>query len=406
MIPMYLKYNWVWNFDYPEPEEPEYRDIIEFAEKLDIIYKKQIEKIYDNYQSPIFMLSGGVDSSLAVAYVKDKNPVTFSLENWNEDDQPYVDAVVDSLKLKHHIRINTANEITVDDIIEVQKFFDHPHSRLLTFFWYLAAKEMKKLGIDSDIVVTGAGPDHYMFEDVNSYMLALAIKRKEYNLVKAIKYKRQIEKNFKSSTSQPSEIFSDKYEDLFAWNQFPVTFQDEEVERLGKESFQFKLREDNIFHMDSMVCEAKELTYQYYHSLTSIFGYNFNMDLFSNEEAVQVYRKIPIEAKNCLGFSKPIMRRIANAYLPPEISSRDKEDWKPVVGKRDMLIGEPFFYYPILLTNLEDLLEHFIYDKNRKLYNYFDYNELKAHFRELEYNRISSKLWNLINLSCWLEIKT
>jgi len=406
MLPMYLKYNWVWNFDYPDPEEPEYRHILDFAVELDQIYQKQIDKIYEKYKNPVFMLSGGVDSSLAVAYAKDRNPVTFSLENWNEDDQPYVNAVVDILNLKNHIKITTLNEITVDDIVKVQSFFDHPHSRLLSFFWYLAAKEIKNLDIDADVIITGAGPDHYMMEDVNSYIVSLAIKRKEYDLVKAIKYKKQIKNNFKSATSKPSEIFSDYYEDLFEWNQFPVTFHDEEVEKLGQEPFKFKLREENIFHMDSMLCRAKELTYQYYHDLTSVFGYNFNMDVFSNEEAKAVYRKIPIEAKNCLGLSKPIIRRIANAHLPPEISSRDKEDWHPIIEKHDMLIGELFFNYPIRLTCLETLLDHFLYDRNRKIYNYFDYKDLKAHFRELEYNRVSSKLWNLINLSCWLETKT
>lgn len=400
----YLKYGWVWNFDYPAPKKKEILTIDEYASKLDKIFNKSVEKIYSKYKDPLFMLSGGVDSSLCVSYIRKEHPRTISVSNWNTDDKEYTNIVSKYIGSDHR-ELLTENIFTPDDLIKIQSFFDHPHSRLLAFFWYLIGKGMKEEEIECDVVVTGAGPDHYMLEDVNSFIISRALQRKEYDLIRAIKYKNKLKDEYKSITYRPGKLWGDNYEDIYQWNQFPITFEDDEVKKLGVEPFTWELKENNVFNFDNLLCEAKDRTYKlYFKMIEDIFGYKFDDSVFTNKKAINIYNKIPIEAKNCLGYSKPIIRKIASNYLPSSISSRDKLDWKPDFKKGKTLVGDEYFYYPIYIESIEELVNTFLANKNYKIYQYIDYEESKKYFYDFKNKRVSSKLWNLINLSAWLEV--
>ena len=405
MLEQYLKYDWVWDFDYPDPHKKEHLTIEEFATKLERIYRRQIEKLHSEYSNHLYMLSGGVDSTLCMSYSKDEKVRTISIPNWNKGDVRCTEWMVREFQTDH-ITLKTQNKITIDDILTMQKFFDHPHARLLALFWYLVAKEMKEQEVECDVVITGAGPDHYMFEDVNSFMIARGLKEKHYDIGLAIRYQKQLEDEFKSRIRMPGELEGEYYEDLFRWNQFPVSFEDEDVEEMGLKPFEWKLRDHTIHHMDNLLCTAKDKTYKLYFKMCeSIFGYKFDDSFFTNKNAVRLYNKIPIEAKNCLGYSKPIIRKVASKDLHVGISARTKYDWNPEVTDDKVLVGDDYFHYPIAIDSIQELKDRFLVDKSAKIYDYLDYKSVQKYLKSYgQKKNISSKLWNLINLSAWLEV--
>jgi asparagine synthetase B (glutamine-hydrolysing) len=409
MLNSYLKYGWVWNFKYPDPPAiaEEKRYLVEFADSLNKIYKRKTRYLHTQYDKPLFMLSGGVDSSLIVAYLKGRDINTISVPNWNIGDIPFTEYVSEKFNT-NHTTLLTKNEFGIDDLIAMQKFFEYPHSRLMALFWYMIGKGMKEAEIDCDIVVTGCGPDHYMLEDVNGYMITKAIAMKQYDLGLAARYKRQIRDEFKSSVYKLGTFQGESYKDLFEWNQFPVSFQDDEVKELGLEPYDLELRHEGIKHMDNLLCTAKDTAYKlYFKMVEEIFGYKFDDSVFTNDSAINQYIKIPIEAKNCLGLSKPIIRKIASDYLPEIISKRDKLDWEWDAERLSsmLLVGDEYFSYPIKFESIKELVDTFLMNKNLKIYNHLDYDKAKKHFHGFTTSRLAAKLWSLLNLSCWLEVK-
>jgi hypothetical protein len=403
----YLKYGWVSDYDYPEPMKKtkvEYRDLVN---ELEIKCKDSILQTYTLADNPMYLLSGGVDSSMVASQVQDLR--TSSITNWNWNDAHWALRASDELKTIHS-EFETQDQFHEEDLWRIQTWFDKPYSLLLGFFWFLTCKALVGQGLYN--FVDGNGPDHSMMEDHDNAIIGRAAYTGEYDYHKAQSY---LVHSFIREPGLGGNIMLemlkrehniDKYIDALPINQFTIVFSDEEVAKLGLDPFQLDLREDSIDHIDELLFHMKEesanLFYQMIEDTLGCKGYHPLRD----KQILEVCRQVPYEIKNTLGIQKLPFREICNKWVSYDIASRVKRNWKPTIPSRDnWMIGDHDFNYPIRLNPFKRLIKKYLEDKNKKIYDHFDYELISLFYMSQPpgISRFSRQIWNLLNLSIWLE---
>lgn len=404
----YLKYGWVSDYNYPEPKKKNRHVYQELVEELEKKCEESILDCHYSCRNPIYLLSGGVDSSLVVSRAP-KPAVTFSIGNWNMDDSPWAQKASDVLKSIHR-EFNTQSQFYEEDLWRIQSWFDKPYSLLLGFFWFLVAKELGRYGLFH--FIDGNGPDHSMMEDHGNEIIIKAATMGQYNYKMGQKY---LIESILDDVTQSSHIMLkmlkqehtiDRYIDALPLNQFRIIFDDDEVEKFGLEPFQLDLREESIDHIDEILFHIKEESANlFYKMIEDVLGCKSYHPLRRND-ILEICRETPYEIKNALGYQKLPFRELCLWWVNYEIATRPKTDWVPrIPERRNWMVGDYDFSYPIDLDSFKELVGIYLEHKNKKIYNYLDYNLVKPYFQSQPpgISKFSRQIWNLLNLSIWLE---
>ena len=403
----YLKYGWISDYNYPTPKKKSKTDYRELVHELEKKCKDSILETYTLADNPVYLLSGGVDSSMVASQVLDIK--TLAITNWNWKDESWALKVSDILSTIH-LEFETQNEFYEEDLRKIQTHFDKPYSLLLGFFWFLTAKTLTEIGHYS--FIDGNGPDHSMMEDSGNAIIERASMLGQYEPTVAQRY---LINSFLKDTSSSSKVMLkmlkrehkiDKYIDALPLNQFRVIFSDDEVSKLGLNPFRLDLREESIDHIDEMLFHIKEESANlFYNMIEKTLGCKSYHPL-RRKDILKTCMETPYEIKNALGFQKLPFREICKKWINYEIAARPKTNWIPNIPSRNnWLVGDHDFNYPIKLDSFKRLIKKYLEDRNRKIYDYLDY-ELISMFYMSQPPGISTfnrQIWNLLNLSIWME---
>lgn len=403
----YLKYGWVSDYDYPDPLEKTKRNYHDLVNELEALSRDSILETYTLADIPVYLLSGGPDSTLVASQVGGIE--TAGITNWNMRDAEWAIEASNTIGT-YHVNIETENEFTEYDLKRIQTWFDKPYSLLLGFFWFLTAKSL--MGIGYDTFIDGNGPDHSMMEDHGNKIIELAAYLGQYDYKKAQSYLR---KSFLRNTSGTNELMLkmlkrehtiDRYIDSLPLNQFRIIFDDDEVKALGLEPFKLELREESIDHIDELLFHMKEESAnQFYQMIEDTLGCKGYHPL-RRKDILDVCRQTPYEIKNALGIQKLPYREICYRWVGRKFAARPKRDWIPTIPPRNnWTIGDWDFNYPIVLDSFKELIDIYLRDKSRKIYYHLDYNKLLKYYNSQPpgITRFSRQIWNLLNLSIWME---
>jgi hypothetical protein len=403
----YLKYGWVSDYNYPEPKKKTKTDYRSLVDELEEKCKDSILQTYELADNPVYLLSGGVDSSIVASQVKDIK--TLAITNWNWKDESWALKVADTFSTTHQ-GFETQNEFYEEDLRKIQTHFDKPYSLLLGFFWFLTAKTLTELGHYT--FIDGNGPDHSMMEDAGNLIIERATLIGQYEPTVAQKY---LVNSFIKDISPSSKVMLkllmqehtiDKYIDALPFNQFVIVFDDDEVSNFGLEPFKLELREESIDHIDELLFHVKEESANlFYDMVEQTLGCESYHPL-RRQDILDTCMETPYEIKNALGFQKLPFREICKRWVNYEIAARLKTNWVPNVPSRDnWLVGDHDFNYPIKLDTFKQLIDEYLKKKDNKIYNYLDYDLVVPCYDSQPpgITKFSRQIWNLLNLSIWME---
>jgi hypothetical protein len=251
-----------------------------------------------------------------------------------------------------------------------------------------------------------------MMEDCGNAIIGRASFLGQYDYTKAQSY---LINSFLKDISPSSKVMLkmlkqehiiDKYINVLPLNQFRVIFDDKDVRKFGLEPFRLELREETIDHIDELLFHIKEESANlFYKMIEETIGCKSYHPL-RQHDILDICRQVPYEIKNALGIQKLPFREICNEWVNYEIASRPKENWVATIpDRKSWTIGDYEFNYPIKLESFRQLIKEYLKDKNKKIYNYLDYDLVAPHYASQPpgITRFSRQIWNLLNLSIWME---
>ena len=390
----YLKFGFTESLWYNEPHEIKDISWENSIEGYKYYYEKEISSI--DVSNALCALSGGLDSSLNIFHIKDKDPLVYSYIIKGNTDHIYAHQLANYWKLKNFILIDSEDINLEHNLIEMNKMWKTPRcvtGDLHTYDAYVKAKEIRDCllsGIGSEPMSLGIG---WMY----SPLISLAIIRKEYDYEKATtimnksKYFDPLFKtqfNAKQILKNKNKTYSQLIKELFELG----LFSDEFLTLIGLDPPKIELREDNIFH-------ALQCTYDWYNP--NLIGKRYpileeklklkTIAPYFNKELRKFCFSLPLEYKFCLGSERHVMRNYIGEKLPEFIINRHKQPFQPSV--------DWFFSNSI---EIDSLITTYLHDVNKKIYYYIDFDIVIHKLKTMtNYQR-----WTLLNLSIWLEVNS
>lgn len=390
-ISNYLKFGFTEDLWYNEP----YSIIdISWEDAIDG-YRKYYEEFINtlDISEALCALSGGLDSSLNIFYLKSKNPLVYSYIIEGNTDHIFAEKLAKYWNLKKFMLIKSNSLSLEEDLIKMNLMWPEPRcvtGDLHTYHAYIEAKKIK------DILISGVGsePMSLGIGWMYSPIIELAIRKFEYNCSKARKifdksnyidpvYNNQC--RVRSILYSKEKTYSSVIKDLFELG----LFDDALISFMGLTPPELKLRNETL--LDALQC-----TYDWYNP--NMIGKRYPvLEKEIGLETITPYFyqplrhfcfSLPIEYRFCLGSERHVMRNFIADKLPEFIINRPKEPFQPKI--------DWFFRKSKVIGSLE---EEYLGSPNKRIFNYLDYENVSLIFpRMTEYQK-----WALLNLSIWLE---
>ena len=363
--------------------------------------EKQIIKLFDKSikrrmiaDRPVgAFLSGGVDSSLIVAFmskhIKQLETFSISFDHKDYDESKYANIVSKRFKTKHHEMKFTSKDVE-KFIPQISEIFDEPLADRSTIPSYLLAMVAKK---NVTVALSGAGGDE-LFAGYKRYQ--------HYNVIKFIskipKTCRVLLKGlfmfvgvFSVRAHKLGLLFDTNekeyalYPKLFSYfSKTPLNLDSSFIEGFKKyfkkgnviDTFIFDQSEylpSNLLFKDDIDCMA--------HSLEGRFP-------FLDHDLVEFANSIPLKYKIKGGNGKYILKKVASKYLSKEIIYRKKQSF-----------SVPFNLY------FKKGLKDFAYDNifNFKGMDYYDKNIMMNCWNDHQNGKkdYSDLFWTIIVFNLW-----
>ena len=340
----------------------------------DIIWKDAKAKFIENLRMSInrvpsnsFSFCGGMTACSFISLIN-KNVSTWS-----------VDIGIDTEKMSkllnsenHMVKVENLEEI----LIEINKLSDFPRASLEDVYAYSRQKNWSKVGNSG--VCEGGVKFLLLGSDIYNGLMNLAISRGDYKISKARKF------------ILPEKIKKSNYENLFdsytdCFNACITIFQDHEIVEFGLEPEKITLKNDTL---EDFLIATFEWGYKtVYEYRTKVLASHFNMThaspLINDPEMVDFCLSLPIEMKYCLGNESHILKE--SILFPENIKEHMAQRIYPYI-------------YKTIKPGMQILINKYLRDKNRKLFNHLDYDIVQKHLGNYV------KAWNLLSLAVWMEI--
>lgn len=404
-IAEYMVFGFMKPFYYKEPVGKNYSLSFEEA-KFEVLkrLKENVLEIYETYPNAVYTLSGGLDASIIVNFIKQYRPKTICVEGKPVDKD---NSRLLSEKWKtNHTALNL--DIDIDKSLrEINKIWKTPHQAFPGNMWMW--KLMKRVQNESNVLVVGTGSgsllhEYFRFPEQEK-MLYYSIKRGDYNL----KVAKEILKNsrypdpecyFKPSKLIKTKIKNRSYTEYFTDIYDSAFFLKEDLKDFELSLPEYKLREDNLEHFlqwsEDWLMQGHEL--DRYEIWGKFLGINVISPFFMNGFD-DFLLSLPYEYCDCMGCPRHVYREAIGNLLPKEVMSRERGG-----------LNSPIEWHIKEKQQHMKLKKKYIDNKNSKIYNYLNYNEVQEIFnyrfddiKDKDYRKFF-KSFNLINLSIWLEL--
>ena len=393
----YLKFGWVNALEYSIPG-PTIGVRWEVAvEQIKYYLKRSISFL--DLSDAVISFSGGLDSTINIAYLRHHYPQIYSYILKGDPDQYYVKRVIEYWSLKYTNIIPSDFLVFEKDLIEYNKLWDKPRwvtDDLFTYQFYLHGSRI------ASNVITGLGtePMFLGFPWMYSQFIMLAIRKRQYDVNLAYKILSKsifsgassnsffsVEKIARETISHdPNNLtYSDLFRKLFEYNKF----SDEDISSFGLVPPKIQLRNETI--QDAFQCMYDWYNYNLtgvrYPVFEKALGITITSPFYDKNFSDYSYM-LPIEYKFCMGSDKHILRNAVEHDLPSFIHLREK---KPFSFPLEWFMTE---------DNKESLIDKYLKDKNNKMFNYLDYDYLQYKLDNQTLNK--HQLLMLLNLSIWM----
>ena len=400
-IEIYLKTGNCYDFEYNSPPKINYKISLKKASKeLNNLCKRKVLECHKEYKNPIYMLSGGLDSSWVVSYLKDHDIRTFCISSWNEPDIGFSKMMAKYLNSEHFIFSTIDTILTPDLLIEYVEKLPSPISLPIGIFWFLTMKKVMK-ELDFDVMISGDGIDTSLIEDPVEQAIRIAILRGDYDVSLAKNYLKEsyleTPKNWTPSVFR-NDGLPKKYIGNFK-SIYDYLFTNQEIKEMGLDIFKYDLRNENPYDLFQVFLEFKLSTNRTFFKMCDR---ELRSPLFE-EPMISYCMKLPFEMREALSIKKLIGRQICyDNGVPKEIVNRKKVDWKSKYAYRR---GTFFRYnlpfdYSVKLGDLSELVCEYLDDNRKNIFNYIDFKSTRKY---IHYDKMTMKLWSLLILSLWME---
>ncbi len=365
--------------------------------------KENVLEIRETYPDAIYTLSGGLDASIIVNFIKESRPKTICIEGKSVD----VDnsRLLASMWKTNHIPLSLDIDL-VTSLIEINSVWPQPHQAFPGNVWMW--KLMKRAKEESNVLIVGTGSgsllhEYFRFPEQEA-MLYYSMRRGHYNFRKAkavlkdSKYP-DPEGYFKAIELVRINIKNRKYTEYFTDIYNSAFFDKRNLNDFDVSLPEYPLREDNLEHFlqwsQDWLMQGHELDrYAYW---GEALGINVISPFFMNGFD-DFLLSLPYEYCDCMGFPRHVYREAIGPLLPKEVMCRERGG-----------LNAPIDWHVKNYIHHNYLYNRYILPKGNKIYDYLDYNKVKLLFN-YDPNSITGisydtffRCFNLVNLSVWLE---
>lgn len=364
----------------------------EAVKKIDELLSKSVaEQLYADV--PVTsMMSGGIDSTLITVKAKpSKNDVNaFTIQyKFAEDEVKNAALVAEHLKIKHHIK-SVSDEDVLQDLKENIQHFEEPYSSLEVLM--NAAEYAKNLGFK--VVLSGNGADELFGGYGHTLKLKKWLHLKNFNFVR----------NFIFTKDEFSERVKNYFSQNFMFDFFrqsQVGMKPSEAENVFKKDI-FKEINPNLkrFHLSETKDYSGYFEYDMKYSLSSHhvfrddlsamkYGVEFRYPYLSNE-LIDFVSTLPEKFRFNGIQNKPLLRKIAEDYLPKEVLNMPKKG----------------FSFPLnhFIKN-EEKVQNFITEnlESLKKRNFFKPETIDKWLKNQNNIYDCVKIWQLVTFELWYQ---
>lgn len=364
----------------------------EAVRKIDELLSKSVsEQLYADV--PVTsMMSGGIDSTLITSKAKPfKNDVNaFTIQyKFAEDEVKNASLVAEKLKIKHHIK-SVSDEEVLQDLKENIQHFEEPYSSLEVLM--NAAEYAKNLGFK--VVLSGNGAD----ELFGGYSHILKLKKwlylKNFTFIRNFIFtKDDFSKRVKNYFSQ------DFMFDFFRQSQ--VGMKPSEAESVFKNDIFKEINSDlKRFHLSETKDYSGYFEYDIKYSLSSHhvfrddlsamkYGVEFRYPYLSNE-LIDFVSTLPEKFRFNGIQNKPLLRKVADNYLPKEVLNMPKRG----------------FSFPLNhFIKSEEKVQNFISEnlESLKKRNFFKPETIDEWWKNQNNIYDCVKIWQLVTFELWYQ---
>lgn len=156
-------------------------------------------------------------------------------------------------------------------------------------------------------------------------------------------------------------------------------FSDDEIRELGHQPFTLKLRKDNMFHLEAFLYDCWTKI-----SRKIFFKFDHVVSPFLTDRFINFYKRLPIRLK-----ANKRLQHIIGKRVLPEIIYERKKDYQ-IDGPNKKFLKKYHNQYEYLITK-------YLRDKNKNIFQIIRYDSAQKYLSNYK------KMWNLLNLSVWLE---
>lgn len=377
-----------WNF----PQQNNHISIEEAASTIDRLLSESVqEQLYADV--PVAsMMSGGIDSTLITAksepFKNDINAFTIAYR-FSEDEIKKASLVADKIKVPHHIKKVSDDEV-LEQLKENIQHFEEPYSSLEVLM--NAAEYAKNLGFK--VVLSGNGADELFAGYSHSLKLNKWLLMKNFNFVRNFIF---TEDHF--SQKVKNYFSQDSMFDFFRQSQVGMkplqakkVFKKEIFSQINPSLKKFYLSEtkdyQGLFEYDMKYSLSSHHVFR--DDLSAMkYGVEFRYPYLSND-LIDYVSSLPQEIRFNGNQNKPLLRKVAEKYLPSEVLNMPKRGFSfPLAHfiKNDQKIQN------FIIGNLESL-------KRRNFFNTDVIDEWWNNQKD-EYEYV--KIWQLVTFELWYQ---
>lgn len=364
----------------------------EAAAKVDELLSESVRNQLFADVSVTSMMSGGIDSTLITAkskpYKNDINAFTISYQ-FSESEVENATLLAEKINIEHHVK-NVSDDEILNQLKENIQHFEEPYSSLEVLM--NAGEYAKNLGFK--VVLSGNGADELFAGYSHSLKLNKWLSMKKFNFVRHFIF--------------TNDHFSRKVKNYFSQDDMLDFFRQSQV---GMKPFEAKrVFAENIFGSIQANLKNKKLSetknysglfeYDMKFSLSSHhvfrddlsamkYGVEFRYPYLSND-LIEYVSSLPEKIRYNGIQNKPLLRKVAQKYLPPEILEMPKRG----------------FSFPLAhFIKTEPKVRRFIDEnlsrlKERKFFKPEVINEWWNNQRN-EYDCV--KIWQLVTFELWYQ---
>ncbi|MFY1047935.1 asparagine synthase (glutamine-hydrolyzing) [Chryseobacterium sp. GP-SGM7] len=364
----------------------------EAVEKVDQLLSESVKEQLFADVPVTSMMSGGIDSTLITAKSKpfkgDINAFTISYQ-FSESEVENASLLADKIDIEHHVKKVSDDEI-LDQLKENIQHFEEPYSSLEVLI--NAAEYAKNLGFK--VVLSGNGADELFAGYSHSLKLNKWLSMRNFNFIRHL-----IFTNNDFSRKVKNYFSQDDMMDFFRQSQ--VGMKPVEAKSIFTKNILNSIR-TNL--SDKKLSESKDyqglFEYDIKYSLSSHhvfrddlsamkYGVEFRYPYLSND-LIDYVSSLPEKLRYNGIQNKPLLRKVAEKYLPPEILKMPKRGFSFPLSH--FIKTEP--------KVRAFIVEHLNSLKNRNFFN-AEVIDLWWSNQKNEYDCV--KIWQLVTFELWYQ---